>query len=486
MKRKDFAIIPFNSAMIKDKYLVTSVLGRWDLLDKEEFGLLHSLRLQKNSPLFNRLYEKGLIADEGNIENLIDNYRNLNAHLFNDTSLHIAVVTTRCNLKCSYCQTKSLNETNMNYEVASRILKYIFDVRSPCISLEFQGGEPLLNWEVLAFLIEHSRKFNTIGKDLKLALVSNLTLLDEKKMKFLTDFDVEICASLDGPKEIHDKNRVFPNGKGSYDTVTNNIKKLSDKFGKKVNLLPTITKYSLNYFKELIDEYVRLGQIEISLRPVNKMGVACTNWSNIGFSVEEFNEFYKNSMDYILDLNKRGVLIKERIARVILEKMLNGRDTGYVELMNPCGAGRITIVYMPDGTCYPCDEARMAGEEMFKLGNILKENYEDLMKKDTLLHLLESSLVNLWDYNSAFSPWMGTCPIVNYVTQKNIVPKIWCSSMHKIYNYQFRYIFEKIIEGKENLEIFKKWVKGEGDNEKESQKGKIQQLQKNNKKFHKR
>ena len=170
-------------------------------------------------------------------------------------------------------------------------------------------------------------------------------------------------------------------------------------------------------------------------------------------------------MDYILELNRKGVPIRERLASVILDKVLNKHDPGYVDLMSPCGAGRSTIAYMPDGSCYPCDEARMVGGDMFKLGNILDESYEDLMKKENLLHLLEASLMNLWDYNSAFSPWIGTCPVVNYDLQKNIVPQIHCSYMYKAYKFQFEYIFEKIIDGGKNLEIFRKWVKKEGGNE---------------------
>jgi sulfatase maturation enzyme AslB (radical SAM superfamily) len=122
---------------------------------------------------------------------------------------------------------------------------------------------------------------------------------------------------------------------------------------------------------------------------------------------------------------------------------------------------------MPNGDCYPCDEARMIGDSLFRLGNILKENYEDLIKKENMMYLLQASLVNLWDYRSAFLPWIGICPVMNYALQKNVVPKIHCSSIYKIYKYQFRYIFEKILEDDENLKIFKTWIRKKGgENEK--------------------
>lgn len=458
MKKKEFAIIPYNSSVLRNKYLVSNILGAWDFLDKEEFSLLHSFRINSGTALFKRLHEKGIIVDELNINRLLQEYRRLNANLFTDTSLHIAVITTRCNLSCKYCQTKT-KEEDMGYEVAQKVIKSLFDVKNSKITLEFQGGEPVLNWDVLAFLIENSRKFCK-SKDLRLALVTNATLLDRKKMAFLDKFEVEICVSLDGPNKIHDKNRILNSGKGTYKIIVNKICDYNKIFNKKIHLLPTVTKDLLNKPCELIDEYVKLGQREIALRPINKIGAACNNWHDLGYSPEDFNKFYAKGLDYILELNKKGVIISERIGRVILEKIINKNDAGYVDLMNPCGAGRSTIVYMPDGSCYPCDESRMVNEEMFKLGNILNENYVDLMQKEELLNLLESSIVNLWDGSSVFLPWSGTCPVVNYATQNNVIPKIACSSGYEILKFQFKYIFEKIMEDDTNLKIFKSWIGG--------------------------
>jgi His-Xaa-Ser system radical SAM maturase HxsB len=461
MKNQSFATIPFNKRLIKNKYLVSNVLGRWDFLDREEFKIFQSFQCKKGTPLYKRLYERGLVVDEKNLKNLIEDYKNLNSNLFNDTSLHIAVVTTRCNLRCGYCQTKTAKERDMSEKVAVSVLENLFTVRNRFVTLEFQGGEPLMNWKVLSFLIERARKVNLSGKYLRLALISNLTLLDDKKMKFLCDFDVDICCSLDGPRGIHDENRVFKNGSGSYGLVMEKVKVLEERFGKKISFLPTITKKSLDSYKEIIDEYVRLGQTSIALRPVNRLGSACLHWQNVGYPAEEFIQFYIKAMEYILKLNKEGVFIKERVTCVILEKLFNSKDPVYTELMNPCGAGRAQVVYMPDGSCYPCDEARMAKDDIFKLGNILEEDYESLMKKDNLFHLLQSSVINLWDYSSVFSPWTGTCPVVNYIMQNNLVPKIWSSPVHKINNAQFEYIFEKILSGGRDYEILKSWTKVE-------------------------
>jgi His-Xaa-Ser system radical SAM maturase HxsB len=455
---KEFAVIPFNSDVISDKYLVSNMLGAWDMLDRDDFNLLSSFKCDKGTPLFNRLHEKGILVDESNVDKLIDDCRNLNSNLFCDTSLHIAVLTTHCNLRCQYCQAHTKSPASMDLDTARRIIQFVRERYAQHITLEFQGGEPTLNWDVLSFLVKNIRKLDREDRKITITVVTNLTLLDDKKMRFLKDFSVDICVSFDGPKHIHDKNRIFSSGKGTYLTVVKNINRLNKRFKKNVNLLPTITKYSLKAYKEIVDEYVRLGQKGIALRPVNHLGNACCNWQNLGYTPEEFIEFYKKDLNYLLELNKKGVIIKERMAEVILKKIFNKRDPGYVDLMNPCGAGRGQIVYMPDGSCYPCDEARMVADEMFLMGNIRKESYEALIKKENLLHLLETSVVNLWDYASVFSPWIGVCPILNYATQKNFVAKIKCSSLYKIHSFQFRYIFEKIAEGGKNFEILKSWA----------------------------
>ncbi|MFA5336896.1 MAG: His-Xaa-Ser system radical SAM maturase HxsB [Candidatus Omnitrophota bacterium] len=462
---KNFAVIPFNASRIQDKYLISNTLGNWAFLNDEEFRKIKCFDCERKTDLFKRLYQSGIILDENNRDAALEQFKKLNRHLFLDTGLHIAVITTRCNLNCRYCQTKLSKKSDMSRDTASNLLRCLFDVRNRNVTLEFQGGEPLLNWPTLSFMVENSRKLSEKnGKNLRLALVTNGTLLNENKMKFLTDFNVGICISFDGPQILHDKNRIYYNGRGTYKEVIAKIEFLKKQFQKNVSLLPTITRYSLNYHKQLIDEYVKFSQLTIALRPVNNIGNACANWQKIGYDAEDFINFYIRAMDYILELNKRGVFIKERTAVILLKKILAGVDPGFVDLTNPCGAGRSQITYMPDGGCYPCDESRMLDEEMFMLGNVNQDRYESLMKKDNLLHLLEASVMHCWDYNSVFLPWAGTCPILNYASQNNIVPKIRCSSFNKIQNAQFRYVFKILEKNSEDAIIIKKWVKMEETN----------------------
>lgn len=134
---------------------------------------------------------------------MITDYRNLNANLFTDTALHIAVLTKGCNLRCAYCHAEGGGSSeNMSIATASRVLQYLFDVKNNNVTLEFQGGEAVMNWPVLSYLTESARKINN-SKNLSIALVTNMLLLDDAKMQFLVDHDVNICTSVDGPEDMH-------------------------------------------------------------------------------------------------------------------------------------------------------------------------------------------------------------------------------------------------------------------------------------------
>jgi His-Xaa-Ser system radical SAM maturase HxsB len=456
------SLLPFNSEKINDQYLVTNMMGCWDALNEAEFRQLHSLRVMQGGALFNRLLERGLIVDADNLRRVIDDYRQLNANVFTDTSLHIAVLTKRCNLRCTYCHAEGgASSEDMSIETASRVLQYLFDVRNNSVTLEFQGGEPLMNWPVLQFLTENARKFNTLGKNLNIVVVTNMLLMDDEKMRFLADHDVAVCTSLDGPADIHDKNRVNVAGKGqgNHAKVVGKVERFNSKFGRKVHMLPTISKHSLEHPERIIDEYLRLGQGEIALRPVNKIGYACGNWEDVGYTAEEFNVFYDRAMAYIMKLNSSGSYLSERTARTILTKALLKKDPSYVDMMNPCGAGRSVMAYAPNGGCYPTDEARMLGDDIFRLGDINKESYDNMLNKENLLFLLSAGCSDLWNYRSVYSPWMGVDPVVNYAVEKNVIPK-GGSRLQQILKHQFKTVFSYLLGDKKYLDVFRRWTQG--------------------------
>ncbi|MBF0511144.1 MAG: radical SAM protein [Candidatus Omnitrophica bacterium] len=455
------SILPFNAEKINDKYLVTNMMGCWDALTCQEFRQLNRLDVPEDGLLFKRLREKGLIVDEDNLQSVIEAFRRMNAHLFNDTGLHIAVVTKRCNLRCKYCHARGgFSTDDMSMKTAARVLQYLFDVRNNSVTLEFQGGEPLLNWPVVKFMTQNARKFNTLGKKLSIVLVSNLLLMDDAKARFLAAHEVDVCTSMDGPADIHDKNRLLMNGAPTHARLLDRVQRYIKVTGRKVHMLPTITRHSLQFPERIIDEYLRLGQREIPLRPVNSIGSASLCWDEVGYSAEEFNVFYDRALAYILKLNISGRPITERTARSILSKVLLKTDPGMVDMMNPCGAGRAVMTYDTDGTCFPTDEARMVKENIFQLGNIMDDPYDKMIAKENLFFLLSAGCSDLWNYNSVMSPWLGIDPVVHYAKEGNVIPQA-ASRLKIILEHQCKTVFRYLLKDKKYDQIFKNWVSGE-------------------------
>ncbi len=457
---KDLCLLPYNHDKITDKHLVVNILGDWAILGEEEFRKLNRCDIFGKGPLHDKLKKNGLLVSSFNLEEKINNYRRLNLTLFCEPYLHIAVVSERCNLSCRYCQTKKNDPSDMSIEVASHIIDYLIQSKAPFPTLEFQGGEPLCNWQAVKFLVQRAGKIN---KNIRFALVTNLLLLDKEKLKFLIDNNVRISSSLDGPAFIHDKNRVFSGGSGSYKKVVNKIKMINREYKKrsvkrKIGLLPTITKYSLPYYKEIVDEYLKQGQYSIALRYVNKLGMSQKNWNDLGVSINEFCQFWAKSVNYIINLNKKGKKIRERIISLMAQKVFNKTDPRYVDMMNPCGAGRSVLTYTPSGNIYTCDEARMLGDDLFRVGNLLRNSYHGIMDSSVIADAVKSSLLEIWDPKSPYKIWAGTCPVLNYAQQGSPVTKICSSKFNKIQNFQFRYFFDKIINDKESFKIIKSWV----------------------------
>ena len=444
--------------MIKGKYFVSTRFGSWIFLSREEF--LKLARMEIDDSLLEKLEKDGIIMTEGNAKSIISGFVSLNRNLYLPPSLHIMVLSSTCNYNCIYCHAhKESGEKNMSKETAIKILDYIFKRGNKALSIELQGGEPLINWETAKFVISQARELNKIeGKDLRISLVSNLSLLDGKKVDFLVKNKVGVCTSLDGPKEIHDKNRKSLAGNSTNEITVEKIKELKEKYGKRnerlVTALPTITRHSLGHAKEIIDEYVRLGMKSVHIRNLLYLGAAKKDWKEIAYSPDEFIEFWKECMEYILELNEKGVGIEERTAKMICSKILKKQDPLYTEMMSPCGAGRAQLLYTEDGGILTCDDARDLDGDIFKIGSV-DMPYEEVLGSEKNMNIWQSSLLDLYDPSSPYIAFAGVCPVQSLSHQKNVIPKIKQNFGYTILEKQIDWVLEKISEGKR--ETFIKW-----------------------------
>ena len=228
---------------------------------------------------------------------------------------------------------------------------------------------------------------------------------------------------IDGDEAVHNYNRMYRNGDGTYADVIrgiNILKKHCICYG----AIQTTTRNSLKYPNKIVDEYVDLRLESIFIRNLTPLGCANKFWDEIGYSAEEFLQFYEKCFNYILDINRNGYFLKEGHASVFLSKILNGVPVNYMELRSPCGAGLGQIAYYYDGSVYTCDEGRMIaemGDDSFKLGTT-DNSYDELINsnncKAACVSSILESLPNCCD--CVYNPYCGTCPVVNFAISKNI------------------------------------------------------------------
>ena len=463
----------FRYRPLENGYLLTNDVGDFRFLSEEEFFALLSGAVSKTSDKYKDYLSCGFIKEKekdlatSQADILASKWQEKNYFIFSGPTLHIMVLTRQCNLSCVYCHAASTSSSKMamTKETARKTLNLIFNSVSKHITIEFQGGEPLLNWDVLEFVVRESKKRAAkLDKDLFITLVTNLTAMNDSRLDFLCSNNVSLCTSLDGDQLLHNKNRPCrTEAIDSYEQAVKWIEKIKQKTGMLPGALLTVTKQSLSNWKQIVDEYVKLGMKGIFIRFLNPFGAAYENSSDISYTPDEFFEFYKNSLNYILDLNLKGLsLIKERTTEILLQKIFLNYDPQYMDLRSPCGAGVGQIAYNYDGEVFTCDEGRMLaamGDTSFCIGNVYKNTYKGIMSSPVLKSMVTASLTDLQPACAycAYKPYCGVCPIFNYRDHGDLFmygENYRCLIYKKIFDY----LFSILIKNDERSKLLKSWV----------------------------
>lgn len=449
VEKDEYIMNHVRSKNLRGGTLFTTDHGSWVFLTKEEHNILKTGKA--DDQLLGLLKEKGILIDENNIKKIVKEYRKKCRYLFEGVSLHIVIPTLRCNLKCVYCYSKAKGEEEKGYdmdeETAKKTVDFIFQSPSKVITIEFQGGEPLLNFDIIRFITGYAKDLNQkYKKNLSFQLVTNLTLMDDEILDFLMKEKIGISTSLDGNELVHNKNR------GEYSKTVNWIKKIKEKYNLSAMMLTT--RHSLPYYKEIIDEYVSLKLGSVWIKPVNNLGYAQKVWKEISYSPEEYLGFWKKSLDYIIKLNK-DIPLKEHYTVILLKKILLKDCYNFTDLESPCGAALAQLAYDYKGDIYTCDEGR--NYEIFKLGTV-DNSYRELLTFPNALGIVAASTNDtLICDNCAYKPYCGVCPVCSYAKHGNIVPKL-PDYRCKIFKGMFDYVFEKLLFNEEYRKVFLKWV----------------------------
>jgi uncharacterized protein len=274
--------LPFRFERRDGDYLVSNLVGDFVVLTHDEFGRLADLRVAPGDGLYEKAYSAHLITRQGQKAQhqlLALRLRSRMAFLRQMTPLHLFVVTLRCEHSCPYCQVSRQSTDHARYdmteETAQRALKIALDSPSARIKIEFQGGEPLLNFSLIEKIVLAAKATGQAsGKKLDFVIASNLALLTNEHLIFCKAHDVLLSTSLDGPADLHNKNRPRPGG-NSHELAVNGIRRAQEFLGPdRVGALMTTTERSLGRVEEIVDEYLRLGLDGIFLRPLSPYGFA--------------------------------------------------------------------------------------------------------------------------------------------------------------------------------------------------------------------
>src|SRR5450755_619932 len=181
-----YRLLPFRFLPLDaGKYVATNEVGQYVVLGRDELQAFAAHTLQPDSAIFKTLKARHFLFDEGSraaVDLLALKYRTRAERLSWFTGLHILVVTLRCDHSCHYCQVSRQTEDRVNFDMtrshADKALAFAFRSPSPNIKLEFQGGEPLLNFELIRYVVERAEQLNTAAqRNLAFVIASNLSRL---------------------------------------------------------------------------------------------------------------------------------------------------------------------------------------------------------------------------------------------------------------------------------------------------------------------
>lgn len=413
-KTDEAASWSFRSRMLSESHAVAvAASGDFAFLTRTELDLLRqgsaaSLPLERLAELQARFIVGSSGRGPGTRRLLASRIAAKRETVDSGPSLHIIVPTLQCAHSCRYCQvSRSLSDPCHTMSLANldEACDTIFESPSSSLTVEFQGGDPLLRFDLVRRAIERIAARNVREKRrIRFVVASTLHQLDEDMCAVFAAHGVVLSTSIDGPVPLHNKNRPIPT-RDAHERTIRGIDLARRRIGPEaVSALMTTTRESLGQPEAIVDEYVRLGLREVFLRPLSSYGFAKRNLAHLGYTLDAFKDFYLRGFDRVLHWNRSGVEIREVYACIILNKLLSTFDAGYVDLQSPTGSGSSVLVYNYDGYVYPSDEARMlaeTGDRSLRLGKI-GDRLSDLLASGVRQDLVKASLV-------AQTPGCQTC-----------------------------------------------------------------------------
>lgn len=354
-------------------------------------------------------------------------------------------VSHDCNLACRYCFAGggnfNMEKEVMSLETAKKAIDFIINNSGNMKNLEvdFFGGEPLLNFEVVKQTVEYGKaQAKKHNKNFRFTLTTNCVLLNDEIIEYLNKEMYNVVLSLDGRKEINDYTRPTVNGKGSYDLIIENIKKVAksrDKLGLDYYVRGTYTKHNLDFYKD-VKHFSDIGLKQLSIE-----GVVADEKEEYAITKEDL-PVLMDSYDKLTDiyLDRLGSDKEFRFFHFNVD--LDGGKCEY-KRVSGCGSGCEYIAVTPFGDIYPCHQ--FVGKNDFIMGN-LNDGITNLSLRDKFYN---STLLDNSSCNDCFCKYFcgGGCHAnaYNFTGDINGIYDVGCELLKKRMECSI-YIYIKVKE----------------------------------------
>jgi uncharacterized protein len=284
-----------------------------------------------------------------------------------------------CQLRCKYCFASTgdfgKGRKLMSFETGKHAIDFLLENSGdrPNLELDFFGGEPLMNFNVVKQVVEYARsREKEYNKKFRFTITTNGLLLDDEKIEFINHEMSNVVLSIDGRKEVNDYFRVLPNGQGCYDMILPKYQKLvAGRGDKEYYVRGTFTNKNLDFSNDVFALY-EAGFDQISVEPV------------VG----------DDDIYALTEKDLPAVFAEyEKLAQKLLDNEKNGKKFNFFHFMldldqgpcaikrlRGCGCGNDYVAITPDGDIFPCHQ--FVGIDEYKMGNIDEGTFDQKMKAD--------------------------------------------------------------------------------------------------------
>ena len=290
-------------------------------------------------------------------------------------------ISHACNMRCGYCfagqgEYGDSGQSLMPLETGKRAIDFLIENSEwrRNLDVDFFGGEPLLNWDVVKEVVKYARETEKeYDKNFRFTLTTNGLLIDDDVIEFTNDHMYNVVLSLDGTAETNDFMRKLANGSNSYDTIVPKLKKLvKARGGKGYYIRGTFTRHNVDFVDDVL-HIADLGFSELSMEPV--VAPSDKDYALSGADLEKLSEQYERLAMEMLEREKEGRSFSFYHYTLDLEggPCLHKRVAG-------CGVGTEYLAVTPNGALYPCHQ--FVGNDDFIMGDVWRGVDNDKLRKE--------------------------------------------------------------------------------------------------------